>query len=138
MKLFSIFVSKNLWYKLQKIDNGIQYHIDYCQRNFKKSENWCRSIFVAFYNILEWNEKKIVVFQPGRFGPICKCKFKYLKKVGGKMVPGKSGPRKNGPRENGPRRNGPRKSVRQKLFSVKRMLENSNDFHFYRLIPLHT
>ena len=58
--------------------------------------------------------------------------------VPGKSGPRKNGPRKNGPRENGPRRNGPRKSVRQKLFSVKRMLENSNDFHFYRLIPLHT
>ena len=46
-----------------------------------------------------------------------------------KMVPGKIGPREIGPRKN----------VLLKLFSVKRMLENLDDFlNFYRLIPLHT
>ena len=62
------------------------------------------------------------------------------------MVPRKNGPRKNGPRkngprekwspENGPRKNGPRKigprkNVLQKLFSVKKMLGNLNDFFIF-------
>ena len=38
------------------------------------------------------------------------------------------GTRKNGPRKNGRRKIGPRKNVLQKLFSVKRMLGNLNDF----------
>ena len=41
--------------------------------------------------------------------------------VPGKMVPGKNGPRKNGPRKN----------FLQKLFSVKRMLGNFNDFFIF-------
>ena len=36
--------------------------------------------------------------------------------------------RKNGPLEKNPRRNGPRKSILKKLFSVKRMLGNLDDF----------
>ena len=67
------------------------------------------------------------------------------------MVPRKNGPQKNGPRKNGPRKigsrkngprkisprkigsrkNGPRKNVLQKLFSVKRMLGNLNDFFIF-------
>ena len=47
------------------------------------------------------------------------------------MVPRKHGPRKNGPRKIGPRKNGPRKNVLQKLFSVKRMLGNLNDFFIF-------
>ena len=45
-----------------------------------------------------------------------------------KNGPRKIGPRKHGPRENDPRKIGPRKNVLQKLFSVKRMLGNLNDF----------
>ena len=42
------------------------------------------------------------------------------------MVPGKMVPKKNGPRKIGPREN-----VLQKLFSVKRMLGNFNDFFIF-------
>ena len=59
--------------------------------------------------------------------------YESKKSVRGKMVPGKMVPKKNGPQKNGPRKN-----FLQKLFSVKRMLGNLNDFHFYQLIPLHT
>ena len=38
------------------------------------------------------------------------------------------GTRKKGPLEKNPRINGPRKNVLKKLFSVKRMLGNLNDF----------
>ena len=69
-----------------------------------------------------------------------------------KMVPGKNGLRKNGPREKWspgkmvsgkmvpgkivpgkivPGKNGPRKNVLQKLFSVKRMVGNLNDFFIF-------
>ena len=44
----------------------------------------------------------------------------------------------NAPTSHGTRKNSPRKSVLQKMFFVKRMLGNFNDFYFYRLIPLHT
>ena len=47
-----------------------------------------------------------------------------------KISPKKIGPRKIGPRKNSPRKVGPRKNVLQKLFSVKRMLGNLNDFSF--------
>ena len=51
----------------------------------------------------------------------------------------KIGPRKNGPWKNSPRKIGLRKNVLQKLFSVKRMLGNLNDFfYFCRWILLHT
>ena len=59
-------------------------------------------------------------------------------KISTELVHTRNGTRKNGPRKNchrkmvpgknGPRKNGPRKNVLQKLFSVKRMLENLNDF----------
>ena len=44
----------------------------------------------------------------------------------GKMVPGKMVPEKNGPRKIGPQKN-----LLQKLFSVKRMLGNLNDFFIF-------
>ena len=52
------------------------------------------------------------------------------------MVPRKNGPQKNGPRGNGYRKSGPRKigpwkNFLQKLFSVKRMLGNLNDFFIF-------
>ena len=40
-------------------------------------------------------------------------------------------PDKNGPRKNDPRKIGLRKNVLQKLFSVKRMLGNLNDFFIF-------
>ena len=48
----------------------------------------------------------------------------------------KNGPRKNrpqkiGPRKNGPRNSGPRKNVLQKLFFIKTMLGNLNDFSIF-------
>ena len=43
----------------------------------------------------------------------------------------KSNSYSHGTRKNGPRKNGPRKNVLQKLFSVKRMLGNSNDFFIF-------
>ena len=55
-----------------------------------------------------------------------------------KWSPEKWSPEKWSPRKMVPRKNGPRKNGLQKLFSVKTMLGNLNDFHFYQLIPLHT
>ena len=43
----------------------------------------------------------------------------------------KNGARKIGPRKNGPRKIGPRKNLLQKLFSVKIMLGNLNDFFIF-------
>ena len=53
-----------------------------------------------------------------------------------KMVPGKNGPRrivsrKIGPWKNDPLKIGPRNNVLQKLFSVKRLLGNINDFFVF-------
>ena len=61
-----------------------------------------------------------------------------MEKWSPKNGPRKNGPRKIDPRKVGPRKSGPRKNVLQKLFSVKTMLGNFNDFHFYQLIPTHT
>ena len=44
----------------------------------------------------------------------------------GKIIPGKMGAEQNGPRKIGPRKN-----VLQKLFSVKKMLGNLNDFFIF-------
>ena len=43
----------------------------------------------------------------------------------------KIGPRKIDPRKNGPRTMRPRKNVLQKLFYVKKMLGNLNDFFIF-------
>ena len=43
----------------------------------------------------------------------------------------KNGTRKNGPQKNGPRKIGPQKNFLQKLFSVKRMLGNLNNFFIF-------
>ena len=51
--------------------------------------------------------------------------------VPGKMILGTNGPRKIGPRKNGSRKIGRRKNIRQKLFSVKTMLGNLNDFFLF-------
>ena len=47
------------------------------------------------------------------------------------MVPGKNGLRKSSPQKIGPRKIGPRKNFLQKLFSVKNMLGNLNDFFIF-------
>ena len=53
------------------------------------------------------------------------------KMVPRKMVPRKMVPGKMVPGKNGPRKIGPRKNLLKKLFSVKRMLGNLNDFFIF-------